>query len=91
MKLIVVSAIPKLRLELSNLNPEMNIKEVLTYVCQDSTEVCRWDDYVVTILSGDSAIQLSPRELEGIKLAELRQKTGSSTIQIVIAPLLEGG
>lgn len=88
---MVISAIPNVRIELEDVNPETCVKEVLSRICQYSNEVCRWDDYVVSVVGERGVLQLSHAELEATKLSDLEQKLEGEIVKLIIAPVLEGG
>ncbi|MEM2307578.1 MAG: hypothetical protein QW266_01445 [Sulfolobales archaeon] len=91
MKLVVISVIPRLKIELVNVDPEMSVKDILSKVCQHSAEVCRWDDYIVSVVSEHGVLQLSPAEFATTKLTDLEQRVHNGTIKLIVAPILEGG
>lgn len=91
MELVIISVIPRLKIELVDVDPEMSVKDVLGKVCQNNAEVCQWYEYIVTVVGERGSLQLSPIELATTKLTDLEQRIGGGTMKLIVAPILEGG
>ncbi|MEM1702953.1 MAG: hypothetical protein QXQ31_02740 [Zestosphaera sp.] len=91
MEVVVISVIPRLKIELIDADPEISVKDILGKVCQRSAEVCQWDDYIVSVVSEHGVFQLSSAELATTKLTDLEQRIRNGTIKLIVAPILEGG
>lgn len=91
MELVVVSVIPRVKIELIDVDPEMSVNDVIGKVCQRDAEVCQWHDYIVTVVGERGTLQLSHIELATVKLTDLEQRIGGGTIKLIVAPVLEGG
>lgn len=91
MKVAVISAIPRSRIELAAVDDERSVKEILDNLCANHPEICQWEEYTVVVAGDKSVIQLSQEKLSQTKISDLKKTIGGSFLELIIAPLLEGG
>lgn len=91
MKVVVISAIPQTRIELTMVDPEKSVKEILDSLCMSHAEICQWEEYTIIVTGNKGVVQLSQEELIRTKMSDLERAVSGSVLELIIAPLLEGG